>query len=64
MVDLVICDDEVILRNGLKSWVERSGLPLSVSGAAGNGIQALELITERKPFIALMDINIKTLHRF
>ena len=57
MVDLVICDDEVILRNGLKSWVERSGLPLSVSGAAGNGIQALELITERKPFIALMDIN-------
>ena len=57
MVDIVICDDEVILRNGLKSWVERSGLPLHVSGTAGNGLQALELIAQQKPFIALMDIN-------
>lgn len=57
MVDIVICDDEVILRNGLKSWVEKSGLPLRVSGTAGNGPQALELIAKQKPFIALMDIN-------
>ena len=57
MVDIVICDDEVILRNGLKSWAEKSGLPLKVSGTAGNGIQALELIAAQKPFIALMDIN-------
>lgn len=57
MVDIVICDDEPILRNGLKSWVEKSGLPLEVSGAAGNGIQALELIVKQQPFIALMDIN-------
>ncbi len=57
MVDMVICDDEVILRNGLKSWVEKSGLPLKVSGTAGNGPQALELIADQKPFIALMDIN-------
>lgn len=57
MVDLVICDDELILRNGLKSWVEKSGLPVCVSGTAGNGIQALELIVKQKPFIALMDIN-------
>ena len=57
MIDIVICDDEVILRNGLKSWVEKSGLPLKVSGTAGNGPQALELIAKQKPFIALMDIN-------
>ena len=57
MIDLVICDDEVILRNGLKSWVEKSGLPLKVSGTAGNGPQALELIAKQKPFIALMDVN-------
>ena len=55
MIDIVICDDEVILRNGLKSWVEKSGLPLS--GTAGNGPQALELIAKQKPFIALMDVN-------
>ena len=57
MIDIVICDDEVILRNGLKSWVEKSGLPLKVSGTAGNGPQALELIAKQKPFIALMDVN-------
>ena len=57
MIDIVICDDEVILRNGLNSWVEKSGLPLKVSGTAGNGPQALELIAKQKPFIALMDVN-------
>ena len=57
MIDIVICDDAVILRNGLKSWVEKSGLPLKVSGTAGNGPQALELIAKQKPFIALMDVN-------
>lgn len=57
MIDIVIRDDEVILRNGLKSWVEKSGLPLKVSGTAGNGPQALELIAKQKPFIALMDVN-------
>ena len=57
MIDIVICDDEVILRNGLKSWVEKSGLPLKVSGTAGNGPQALELTAKQKPFIALMDVN-------
>ncbi len=57
MIDLIICDDEVILRNGLKSLIEKSGLPLEVSGMAENGVQALELILEKQPFIALMDIN-------
>lgn len=57
MFDIVICDDEVILRRGLKSWVEKFDLPLKVSGEAGNGVQALELITRQEPFIALMDIN-------
>lgn len=57
MVDIVICDDEPVLRNGLKAWVEKSGLSLEVSGVAGNGIQALELIVKQQPFIALMDIN-------
>lgn len=57
MYDVVICDDEAILRRGLKSWVEKSGLPLKVSGMAANGVQALELIVSNRPEIALMDIN-------
>lgn len=57
MYDIVICDDEAILRRGLKSWVEKSGLPLRVSGMAENGVQALELILSERPQIALMDIN-------
>lgn len=57
MVDVIICDDELILRNGLKSWVEKSGLPLEVTAVAENGNRAMELIIESQPFIALMDIN-------
>lgn len=45
------------MRRGLKSWVEKSGLPLKVSGMAANGVQALELIVSNRPEIALMDIN-------
>lgn len=57
MYDVVICDDEAILRRGLKSWVEKSGLPLKVSGMAANGVQALELIVSNRLEITLMDIN-------
>ncbi len=57
MVNLIICDDELILRNGLKSWVETSGLPLKVTATAENGNRAMELIIQEQPFIALMDIN-------
>ena len=57
MIDVIICDDELILRNGLKSWVEKSGLPLKVTATAENGNRTMELILQEQPFIALMDIN-------
>lgn len=57
MFDVIICDDELVLRNGLKALIERSGLPLRVAGVAANGVEALKLIREKRPFIVLMDIN-------
>ncbi|MDO5408136.1 MAG: response regulator, partial [Eubacteriales bacterium] len=54
---LLICDDELTLRNGLKKLIERSGLPLAICGLASNGFEAFEIIREKQPSIVLMDIN-------
>ncbi|MDD3251150.1 MAG: response regulator [Lachnospiraceae bacterium] len=57
MYKIIICDDELILRSGLKKLIEHAELPLEVSALAANGVEALELIRQLKPSIALMDIN-------
>ncbi len=54
---LIICDDEAILRNGLKSLIEKSNLPVEIVALASNGNEALETIQKYKPHIVLMDIN-------
>lgn len=54
---LIICDDEAILRNGLKSLIEKSNLPVEIVALAANGNEALEVIQKYKPHIVLMDIN-------
>lgn len=57
MFDIIICDDEPTIRNGLKKLIERSGLPLTVSGLASNGLEAMDMIQTREPAVVLMDIN-------
>lgn len=57
MYKILICDDELIIRNGLKKLIEHSELPLELCGMAANGIEALEMIQKQKPSIVLMDIN-------
>lgn len=54
---LIICDDEPVLRNGLKSLIEKSDLPLEISALAANGCEALDKILQFKPHIVLIDIN-------
>lgn len=54
---LMICDDEPVLRNGLKSLIEKSDLPVEITALAANGSEALEKILQYKPHIVLMDIN-------
>ncbi len=57
MADIIVADDEIAIRQGLKKLVESYDLGLSCVGVASNGIEALELIRAKRPDIALVDIN-------
>lgn len=55
-IRLIIADDHPIFREGLRKIIERDG-EISIVGEADNGAKALELISEHKPDIALLDID-------
>lgn len=54
---VLICDDEMLERQVLKSIIESSNLPLKVVGEAKNGIEALEQSEKLRPDILLIDIK-------
>ena len=54
---VLICDDESLERQVLKSIIENSDLPLKIAGEAKNGIEALDLSKKLKPDILLIDIK-------
>ncbi|MBU5676214.1 response regulator [Alkaliphilus sp. MSJ-5] len=57
MFRVVIADDEVTIRNGLKSLIESYHLDLHVVATVEDGKEAIEVIEEYRPEIILMDIN-------
>ena len=54
--DLIIVDDHLIFRQGLKSLINLENIA-TVIGEASNGIEFLELLSKRKPDLVLMDID-------
>lgn len=56
MLKICICDDETIIRQGLKKLIENSSLDATIYLAA-HGEEALQIIQKEKPAIVLMDIN-------
>jgi serine/threonine-protein kinase PknK len=52
---VVLADDDVLLREGLASLLARSGLPDHVQ--AGDAVQLLDLVRERRPELAIVDIR-------
>ena len=52
---IVIADDDVLLREGLASLLERSGL--EVVGQAGDGDRLLTLVREHRPDLVIVDIR-------
>ncbi len=52
---VVIADDDVLLREGLGSLLERSGL--EVVGLAGDPDNLLKLVREQRPDLAIIDIR-------
>lgn len=57
MYKLLICDDEAIIRNGLKSIIEKTSRDFDIIGLASNGFEAHEMILFEEPDLVLMDIN-------
>jgi DNA-binding NarL/FixJ family response regulator len=56
----VLADDDVLLREGLSSLLERSGF--DVVGQAGDGSELIELVREHRPDLVLVDIRMPPDH--
>ena len=52
---VVIAEDDVLLREGLSSLLERSGL--EIVGRAGDAVQLLEIVRAQPPDLAIVDIR-------
>ncbi len=61
MLRAVVADDEETIRNGLKRLIESSGSGVTVVATAEDGEEALRLISEYRPELAFMDINMPRL---
>ena len=56
VIRLIVVDDHTLFRRGLVGLL--SDMPeFNVIGEAGNGVDALGLIRERKPDVVLLDVN-------
>lgn len=52
---VVIAEDDVLLREGLCSLLERSGL--EIAGRAGDAVELLEIVRARAPDLVIVDIR-------
>jgi len=57
---VVLAEDDVLLREGLASLLERSGF--TVVGQAGDGAQLLPLVRETTPELVVVDIRMPPTH--
>jgi DNA-binding NarL/FixJ family response regulator len=59
-VQVAVADDDVLLREGLASLLERSGF--EVVGQAADATELLALVRERKPQLVVVDIRMPPTH--
>jgi DNA-binding NarL/FixJ family response regulator len=57
---VVLADDDVLLREGIASLLERSGF--EVAGQAGDGSELLTLVREQRPDLVVVDIRMPPEH--
>jgi DNA-binding NarL/FixJ family response regulator len=57
---VVVADDDVLLREGIASVLERSGF--QVVGQAGDADELLELVREHEPELVIVDIRMPPTH--
>jgi DNA-binding NarL/FixJ family response regulator len=56
MITIVIADDEILVRDGLRAMLE-SESDLNVVGEAGDGAEAALVVNELRPDVVLMDVR-------
>ena len=61
MIKLLICDDQYVVREGLKAIFETNA-GLQVVGTAADGAEALELIPQLHPDLILMDLKMPVMN--
>lgn len=61
MIEVLICDDQDIVREGLELILE-TDTELKVVGVASDGDEAIKLTTQLKPHIVLMDLKMPFLN--
>ena len=59
-IRVALADDDVLLREGLASLLERSGFV--VAGQCGDGSQLIALVREQEPELAIVDIRMPPDH--
>jgi len=59
-IRVLLADDHVLVRQGLKTLLERQGF--QVAGEASDGQEALKLATSLKPGVAVVDISMPILN--
>lgn len=57
MYKVIIVDDEDLIREGLKTFVNWNDMGFTVAGEASNGNEAFDLIQNFKPHVVLTDIK-------
>ncbi len=62
MIDVIIVDDEKLIRQGIASGVNWQGLKCRVVALAENGREGLTLIGEKKPGLVITDIRMPRLN--
>ena len=57
MINMLIVDDEIIVRRGIKTAIEWSSYGICIVGEAKNGKEALEKALELQPHIVVTDVR-------
>lgn len=60
MIDVVLADDEQLLRAGVRALLEAEH-DIAVVGEAGDGAEAVEVVLARDPDVVLMDVRMPRL---
>ena len=60
MITLLLVDDELLVRQGLRVWLEREA-DIRVVGEASDGAEAITLAQALQPDVILMDISMPTM---